>query len=96
MAGSRKSSDLRRDPRCAIHSPTVDPVEGDEATWPGEAKIAGRAVPLGPIAGDGAPEGEMFAVDIAEVSIVCLDSTATLLVVEWWTPTGGRRRIERT
>jgi hypothetical protein len=24
-----------------------------------------------------------------------LDEKATMLVVEWWTPTGGLRRVER-
>ncbi len=33
MTGSRKGSDLRRDPRFALHSATVDPVEGSEADW---------------------------------------------------------------
>jgi Pyridoxamine 5'-phosphate oxidase len=44
MPNSRKSVDLRRDPRFALHSATVDPVEGSEAEWPGEAKISGRAI----------------------------------------------------
>lgn len=35
---ARKAVDMRRDPRVAIHSPTVDPV-GDQ--WPGEAKLSG-------------------------------------------------------
>src|SRR5204862_1423546 len=44
MANARKGADLRRDPRFALHSATVDPVEGAEAQWPGEAKISGRAI----------------------------------------------------
>src|SRR6201991_1640105 len=44
MPNARKGADLRRDPRFALHSATVDPVEGSEAQWPGEAKISGRAV----------------------------------------------------
>lgn len=95
MDGARKLADLRRDPRLAIHSPTVDPVEGDEASWPGEAKIAGRAIALGRIGGDGQPEGEQFAVDIDSVVLTRLDADATRLVVDWWTPRGGRRRVER-
>ncbi|HKR98900.1 MAG TPA: pyridoxamine 5'-phosphate oxidase family protein, partial [Candidatus Dormibacteraeota bacterium] len=47
MRNSRKSADLYRDPRFALHSATVDPVEGSEAQWPGEAKIAGRAMAAG-------------------------------------------------
>src|SRR5947208_14384254 len=49
MPNARKGADLRRDPRFALHSATVDPVEGEEAKWPGEAKISGRAVAAGPI-----------------------------------------------
>jgi len=93
MTGARKGDDLRRDPRFALHSATVDPVEGAEAQWPGEAKIAGRAVLVGPLT-DG-PEGDAFRADIGEVAHTHLDEAATLLVVEWWTPAQGLRRIER-
>src|SRR5271166_7049337 len=49
MPGARKGADLRRDPRFALHGPTFHPEAGKEAEWPGEAKIAGRAVLTGPI-----------------------------------------------
>jgi hypothetical protein len=93
MSNARKGADLRRDPRFALHSATVDPVEGAEAQWPGEAKIAGRAIAAGPI-GEG-PEGDRFHADIAEVVHTHLNEAATLLVVEWWTPEHGLRRVER-
>jgi hypothetical protein len=93
MPNARKGADLRRDPRFALHSATVDPIEGREAEWPGEAKISGRAIPAGPI-GKG-PAGDLFHADIAEVVHTHLDEAAKLLVVEWWTPTHGLRRIER-
>src|SRR5258706_14090566 len=48
MPNARKGADLRRDPRFALHSATVDPGAGSEAQWPGEAKISGRAVAAGP------------------------------------------------
>ena len=99
MTDARKGADLKRDPRFAIHGPTVHPVEGKESEWPGEAKIAGRAVLTGPVAtDDGAeqqPDGEMFVADITEVVITGLDDAATKLVVEWWTPGRGLERIER-
>ena len=60
MPGARKGADLRRDPRFALHGPTFHPQDGKEAEWPGEAKIAGRAVPAGPI-GDG-PDGDVFLI----------------------------------
>ncbi|MFE0021083.1 pyridoxamine 5'-phosphate oxidase family protein [Amycolatopsis sp. NPDC059021] len=93
MPNARKGADLRRDPRFALHSATVDPVEGAEAQWPGEAKISGRAL----VAGQGADgEGsDRFHADIAEVVHTHLDDKATMLVVEWWTPERGLRRAER-
>ncbi|MET0419868.1 MAG: pyridoxamine 5'-phosphate oxidase family protein [Actinoplanes sp.] len=85
MPNARKGADLSRDPRFALHSATVDPVEGAEAQWPGEAKISGRAV--------GA--AERFRADIETVVHTHLNAGATLLVVEWWTPAGGLRQVER-
>ena len=93
MPNARKGADLRRDPRFALHSATVDPVEGSEAQWPGEAKISGRAIAAGPIT-EG-PEGDRFLAEIAEVVHTHLNDEATLLVVDWWTPTRGLQRIER-
>src|SRR5207248_2773830 len=93
MADARKGADLRRDPRFALHSATVDPVEGAEAEWLGEAKISGRAIAAGAISeGTG---GDRFHADIADVVHTHLNEEATLLVVEWWTPADGLRRIER-
>jgi hypothetical protein len=93
MPNARKGADLRRDPRFALHSATVDPIEGSEAQWPGEAKISGRAVAAGRLT-EG-PEGDRFRADVAEVVHTHLNEEATLLVIEWWTPTHGLRRIER-
>jgi Pyridoxamine 5'-phosphate oxidase len=93
MPNARKGADLRRDPRFALHSATVDPVEGAEALWPGEAKISGRAIAAGPIT-EG-PDGDSFHADIASVVHTHLNPEATLLVVEWWTPEHGLRRIDR-
>jgi hypothetical protein len=94
MAGARKGADLHRDPRFALHSATVDPVEGAEAAWPGEAKIAGRALPAAPD-GDDPGGGDRFRADVTEVVHTHLNEGATLLVVEWWTPEHGLRRAER-
>ena len=101
MPGARKGADLERDPRFALHGPTFHPEEGNEREWPGEAKIAGRATPAGPVASEGAdesteqPEGRMFVADISEVVITGLNDEATMLVVESWTPQRGLRRVER-
>ena len=93
MSGARKGADLRRDPRFALHGPTFHPQEGRESEWPGEAKIAGRAVPTGPV--DDVPEGETFLADISEVVITRLNPEATLLVIESWTPKRGLSIAER-
>jgi hypothetical protein len=93
MANARKGADLRRDPRFALHSATTDPVAGEEAQWPGEAKISGRAIPAGPVTKG--PEGDLFHADISEVVHTHLDEAATMLVVEWWTPADGLRSIGR-
>jgi len=98
MPAARKGADLKRDPRFALHGPTFHPVEGKEGEWPGEAKIAGRAVPAGavPAGEDGeAPDGEMFITDITEVVITHLNDEANKLVVESWTPGRGLRIVER-
>jgi Pyridoxamine 5'-phosphate oxidase len=93
MPNARKGTDLRWDPRFALHSATVDPVKGLEAQWPGEAKISGRAISAGPST-EGAA-GDRFHADIAEVVHTHLNEETTRLVVEWWTSTHGLRRIER-
>jgi hypothetical protein len=93
MPGARKGADLRRDPRFALHGPTVHPQEGNEAEWPGEAKVAGRAIHAGPI--DTGPDGDLFVADISEVVITHLNPEASLLVIESWTPHRGLRVAER-
>lgn len=94
MPGSLKSADLRRDPRFALHGPTVDPPGESPADWAGEAKIAGRAVHEGPLP-DGGPPGDLFRADVLEVVWTGLDGTGTKLTVESWHPGRGVRRLER-
>ena len=98
MSGARKGADLKRDPRFALHGPTFHPDQGKETDWPGEAKIAGRAILVGPVTTEEAsegPDGEMFIADVAEVVITRLNAEATKLVVESWTTERGLRRVER-
>jgi hypothetical protein len=85
MPNARKGSDLLRDPRFALHSATVDPVPGEETTWPGEAKLSGQVAAI----------GDRFRADIASVVHTHLNEQATLLVIEWWTPAQGLRKVER-
>ena len=93
MPGARKGADLRRDPRFALHGPVFHPEPGNEAGWPGEAKIAGRVVLAGPAGDESA--GDLFVADIGEVVITRLNPEATLLVIESWTPQRGLRVAER-
>jgi len=97
MSGARKSADLLRDPRFALHGPTIHPVEGQEKDWPGEAKVSGTARAAGAVTepGEDGPQGDSFVADITEVVVTGLNPEATLLVVEWWTPASGLHRIER-
>jgi hypothetical protein len=102
MPDSRKAFDLRRDPRLALHSATVDPelLEGD-------ARISGRAVEVtgaGAMTAlvegdvrheDGAPAGHVFLVDIAELMLIMIGDPADHLVIESWHEGRGVERIER-
>jgi hypothetical protein len=90
MPGARKGADLRRDPRFALHSAPLDwSAEPDS----GDAKIAGRAVSTGPLAGE--VEGESFRVDLTEVVVTSLNEAGTMLRVDSWRPDRGLRRVER-
>jgi hypothetical protein len=60
--------------------------------------MAGRAIPVDPVTTDESrqePDGEMFVADITEVVVTGLNSDATRLVVEIWSPVGGLTRVER-
>jgi hypothetical protein len=48
MAGSVKLLDVRRDPRVALHSPTLEPPTDDPGTGLGDAKLAGTLVEIDP------------------------------------------------
>jgi hypothetical protein len=88
---ARKAVDLRRDPRFALHGPSVDPPEGDPSTWSGEAKLSGRAVEV-------TKEGEQshsFRADIDEVVWTRVGTPADHLVIELWRAGEGLRRFTR-
>lgn len=86
MPGSVKEADLRRDPRLAIHSPTVDPPEAAPGSWAGEAKVAGAGVEM---------PGSGFRVDVLEVVLTRVEPGGGFLVIESWTPSSGLVRRER-
>jgi hypothetical protein len=103
MDGSRKAADVRRDPRLALHSATTD-----KAVTHGDAKVAGRAVPVydeqtiaafivafDSSTGSPPPPGpfHLFTVDVDEISF--LRPAGDHLVIDWWREGGPVRRVER-
>ena len=93
MPDARKGADLLRDPRFALHGPTVDPPEGQPTGWPGEAKVAGRAVLVGDP--DGETSGQLFRADLDEVVLTRLTEAGDRLLIEVWRPGQPLRRVER-
>ncbi len=93
MPGSLKARDLHRDPRLALHSPTVDPPEEDPASWPGEAKVAGRGIEVtDPSRSD---EGHRFRIDLTEIVLTTVAPTVDRLVIRSWHPGRGVEQRER-
>jgi hypothetical protein len=94
MPGSRKLDDVTRDPRIALHSPSVDPPEGDPAGWPGEARVSGRVRRVDK-SGEG-PDGTYVAVDVTELVLVEIAPSNDRLIITSWRPGEEVRRVERT
>ncbi len=93
MPGAVKARDLLRDPRCAVHSPAVDPPPGRESDWPGEAKVAGRVEEVPTAPGDPYPGSHRFRLALTEVVLTRVEGDQ--LVVTSWHPGRGveeRRR----
>jgi len=81
MPGTRRAEDLRRDPRLAVHSPTM---EADDIDAWSEAKLDARAVEV---------EDNRFRLDISRVSFLRIIEGA--LEVTLWTPGRGLQRNRR-
>jgi nitroimidazol reductase NimA-like FMN-containing flavoprotein (pyridoxamine 5'-phosphate oxidase superfamily) len=92
MTGSRKGADLTRDPRFALHSPSVDPPDEQPADWAGDAKVSGRAVLVRDLE---EPAGQLFRADVEEVVLTRLNEAGDRLRVDVWRPGAPVRRIER-
>ena len=104
MPDSRKALDVRRDPRLAVHAASVD-----KEVKEGDARISGRAievhddrVKLGMGAAFAEETGfdpnehgpfHLFKVDIEELYL--LNAGGDHLLLDWWTPTGGLRHVDR-
>jgi len=96
MGGSVKLHDVRRDPRIAIHSPTIEPPPDGAEGWGGDAKMAGTAVEVPPPPDDEHAGAGFFRVDLTEVALTYLGTPADHLMVESWHPGRGheRRRVD--
>lgn len=86
MPGAVKARDLQRDPRLGLHSPTVDPPEGDEMAWSGEAKVSGIAVEQ-----ETGDDSHRFRVELAEVVLTTL-ADGQLLITSWHPGRGVEQR----
>lgn len=98
MWKSKKALDLRRDPRFAIHGPTVDP-SGD---WKADVKMSGKAEEVDDDAvkrkineaGEGDPgKYHLFRADIDELVITGVQGSK--LVIEVWREGKGLRTHKR-
>lgn len=93
MPGAVKALDLRRDPRLALHSPSVDPPEDDPSGWLGEAKMSGRAIEVSDSAALDQPH--RFRVDVTEVVFTRVAPSGDHLLIESWHEGRGPRRQQR-
>lgn len=90
MPNAVKAKDLLRDPRVALHSPTVDPPEGEPTGWEGEAKVAGAAVVAA-----SPDDSHRFTIDVTELVLTHLDEEGKQLVITSWHADRGVREIRR-
>jgi len=97
MPGSMKLLDVRRDPRIAMHSPTLEPPADAPQKWPGDAKLSGRAVEVEP-----PPDGEYqdsghFRFDITEAVLTYVggDPPDHLVIESWHEGRGHTRRARK-
>jgi hypothetical protein len=73
MGESRKLQDVRRDPRVALHSPTLEPppqgpdAPPDTEPWRGDAKMSGRLVEVDAPPDNPYGDAGFFRLDITEV-----------------------------
>ncbi|MDN5918542.1 MAG: pyridoxamine 5'-phosphate oxidase family protein [Pseudonocardia sp.] len=93
MPGARKGADLLRDPRFALHSAPAEQAGDPPGMGDGDVKLAGRAVATGPL--DGPVTGDAFRADLREVVWTGLNDARDRLVIRWWRPGQGMRRVER-
>lgn len=104
MPDSRKADDLRREPRFALHAANADKDVPD-----GDAKLAGRAVPVTNdveidafraafehATGQAPPDGPLvlFRAEVDELTYTRVEGNE--LIVEWWRTGGRPQRVARS
>ena len=93
MPASMKLRDVRRDPRVALHSPTLEP-PADPTQWEGDAKLAGSLIEIDHDDDSDGSAGS-FRLDITEVVLTYVGTPADHLVIESWHPGRGWQRRTR-
>jgi hypothetical protein len=91
MAGTRRAADLRRDPRCGLHS-----APDDEILSSGDARVDCVAREMTPTEAGawfatldaGHDTGDAFVLLIERVTLTTVDEGR--LIVETWSPSAGR------
>jgi Pyridoxamine 5'-phosphate oxidase len=101
MAWSLKARDLRRDPRCVMHSAVTGPDAGE-----GELKLYGRAMKADQQVLDACPEGwwvgrpaqsaYVFALSIEAATFIDWDYARREMTVRRWSPDRGLRQAKRS
>lgn len=84
MPGTRRAADLRRDPRLALHCPTLDPPEDAPEAWLGDAKVDAVAEEV---------EGDRFHLALTRVTWTRVVGGA--LAITSWTPGEGATTVHR-
>jgi hypothetical protein len=100
MAWSLKTSDLLRDPRCALHSAVSDPDSGE-----GELKLYGRAIKADERTRASCPRGwwverppgaaTVFMMHIEQAAFVSWDTKRGEMTARLWSPGRGYRETRR-
>lgn len=91
--GTRKQLDLARDPRVAVHSPTVDPTSPKQ--WAGEAKFSGTVRQV-ETPSEYPPEGMRYEVEVTSVVFTALTEAGDALQIRLWRPSRGVETMVRS
>jgi len=101
MAWSAKARDLRRDPRCVLHSTISGPDSGE-----GELKLYGRAIEADQAVRESCPEGwwtqrpadaaAVFSLTIEQATFISWDLGRSEMTIGRWSTRLGYRKTRRT